>query len=132
MGLYHTEDQAMLKDSVAPFLAENGSIKQLRSLRDSNDATGFARDLWSQFAEMGLNGILIPEAQGGAGGDHRDVAPGGAQPTEHLRSLVRSDPAADAEHQFVEFGEQATEAGNTCGEVERERPAGLRETQQTA
>ena len=67
MGLYHTEDQAMLKDSVVPFLAENGSIKQLRSLRDSNDATGFARDLWSQFAEMGLNGILIPEAEGGLG-----------------------------------------------------------------
>jgi alkylation response protein AidB-like acyl-CoA dehydrogenase len=70
MGLYHTEDQAMLKDSVAPFLAENGSIKQLRSLRDSNDATGFARDLWSQFAEMGLNGILIPEAEGGLGLGH--------------------------------------------------------------
>jgi alkylation response protein AidB-like acyl-CoA dehydrogenase len=70
MGLYHTEDQTMLKDSVAPFLAENGSVKHLRALRDSKDAAGFSRDLWSQFAEMGLNGILIPEAEGGLGLGH--------------------------------------------------------------
>ncbi len=70
MALYHTEDQTMLKDSVAPFLAENGSVKHLRALRDSKDATGFSRDLWSQFAEMGLNGILIPEAEGGLGLGH--------------------------------------------------------------
>lgn len=70
MGLYHTEDQTMLKDSVAPFLAENGSVKHLRQIRDSKDSAGFARDLWSQFAEMGLNGILIPEAEGGLGLGH--------------------------------------------------------------
>ena len=70
MGLYHTEDQTMLKDSVAPFLAENGSVKHLRQIRDSKDPIGFARDLWSQFAEMGLNGILIPEAEGGLGLGH--------------------------------------------------------------
>ncbi len=70
MPLYHTEDQAMLKDSVAPFLAEQAPIKHLRTLRDSKDATGFSRDLWKQFAEMGLTGILIPEAEGGMGLGH--------------------------------------------------------------
>jgi alkylation response protein AidB-like acyl-CoA dehydrogenase len=70
MGLYHTEDQAMLKDSVAPFLADTAPVKHLRSLRDSNDQTGFSRDLWKQFADMGLNGILIPEAEGGLGLGH--------------------------------------------------------------
>ncbi len=70
MGMNHTEDQAMLKDSVAPFLAENAPVKHLRALRDSNDQTGFARELWKQFAEMGLNGILIPEAEGGLGLGH--------------------------------------------------------------
>ena len=70
MGMNHTEDQAMLKDSVVPFLAENAPVKHLRALRDSNDQTGFARDLWKQFAEMGLNGILIPEAEGGLGLGH--------------------------------------------------------------
>ena len=70
MPLYHTEDQAMLKDSVAPFLAEQAPVKHLRNLRDSKDATGFSRDLWKQFAEMGLNGILIPESEGGLGLGH--------------------------------------------------------------
>ena len=70
MGMNHTEDQAMLKDSVVPFLAENAPVKHLRALRDSNDQTGFARDLWKQFAEMGFTGILIPEAEGGLGLGH--------------------------------------------------------------
>jgi alkylation response protein AidB-like acyl-CoA dehydrogenase len=70
MPLYHDEDQAMLKDSVAPLLAETASVKHLRALRDSKDATGFSRDLWKQFAEMGFTGILIPEAEGGLGLGH--------------------------------------------------------------
>jgi len=67
MGLYHTEDQAMLKDTVAPFLAETAPVKHLRTLRDTNDQIGFARDLWKQFAEMGFTGILVPESDGGLG-----------------------------------------------------------------
>jgi alkylation response protein AidB-like acyl-CoA dehydrogenase len=65
-----TEDQAMLKDSVAPFLADNAPVKHLRALRDADDPTGFSRDLWKQFAEMGFTGILIPEAEGGLGLGH--------------------------------------------------------------
>ena len=41
MPLTLTEDQTMLKDSIAPFLAEEAPVKHLRSLRDSDDATGF-------------------------------------------------------------------------------------------
>ena len=70
MGLYHTEDQAMLKDTVAPFLAETAPVKHLRTLRDTNDQIGFARDLWKQFAEMGFTGILVPESDGGLGMGH--------------------------------------------------------------
>jgi alkylation response protein AidB-like acyl-CoA dehydrogenase len=70
MAMTHTEDQTMLRDSVAPFLAENAPAKHLRALRDADDATGFARDLWKQFADMGLNGILIPENEGGLGLGH--------------------------------------------------------------
>lgn len=70
MALYLNEDQVMLKDTVAPFLADNAPVKHLRSLRDSKDATGFSRDIWKQFAEMGFTGILIPEAEGGLGLGH--------------------------------------------------------------
>ena len=70
MGINHTEEQNMLKDMVAPFLAENAPIKHLRNLRDTDDKTGFSRPLWKQFAELGLTGILIPETEGGLGLGH--------------------------------------------------------------
>ena len=70
MPLYHNEDQLMLKDSVGPFIAEQAPVAHLRQLRDSDDATGFSRDLWAQFVEMGLPGMLVPEAHGGLGMGH--------------------------------------------------------------
>ncbi|MBA3896578.1 MAG: acyl-CoA dehydrogenase [Sphingomonadaceae bacterium] len=70
MPLYHTEDQAMLRDTARPFLADAAPVKHLRSLRDAKDATGFSRDLWKQFAEMGFTGAIVPEAHGGLGLGH--------------------------------------------------------------
>ena len=70
MPLYLTEDQTMLRDTAKPFLADAAPVKHLRGLRDSGDATGFSRDLWSQFAEMGFTGIMVPEANGGLGLGH--------------------------------------------------------------
>ncbi len=70
MPLYHNDDQAMLKDTVAPFVADTAPVTHLRKLRDSKDETGFSRDLWKQFAEMGFTGILVPEDKGGLGLGH--------------------------------------------------------------
>ena len=70
MPLYLTEDQSMLRDTAKPFIADAAPVKHLRALRDSKDATGFSRDLWSQFAEMGFTGIMVPEAHGGLGLGH--------------------------------------------------------------
>ena len=63
-----TDDQRMLHDSVAPLMADEGSIKaQLRQYRDRGCKDGFGHGLWKRFAELGLTGILVPEADGGAG-----------------------------------------------------------------
>jgi alkylation response protein AidB-like acyl-CoA dehydrogenase len=63
-----TEDQRLLQDSIRPFMAEEGAIKQqLRHWRDTGCTDGYGTALWKQFAELGLTGILIPEAQGGTG-----------------------------------------------------------------
>jgi alkylation response protein AidB-like acyl-CoA dehydrogenase len=63
-----TDDQRMLQDTVRPFMADEGAIKkQLRHWRDTGCTDGYGTALWKQFAELGLTGILIPEAQGGAG-----------------------------------------------------------------
>jgi alkylation response protein AidB-like acyl-CoA dehydrogenase len=55
----------MLRDSAGTFVRDTAPVSHLRALRDANDQTGFSRDLWKQFAEMGFTGILIPEADGG-------------------------------------------------------------------
>ena len=63
-----TDDQRMLQDVVRPFMAEEGAIKgQLRHWRDSGCRDGFGHGLWKQLAELGLTGVLVPEAAGGAG-----------------------------------------------------------------
>ena len=35
-----------------------------------NDPTGFSRELWGAFGEMGFAGVLVPEAEGGSGLGH--------------------------------------------------------------
>jgi alkylation response protein AidB-like acyl-CoA dehydrogenase len=61
-----TDDQKMLQETAASFLAEEGGIaKQLRHWRDTECSDGFGHRLWKQFGELGLTGICIPENHGG-------------------------------------------------------------------
>jgi alkylation response protein AidB-like acyl-CoA dehydrogenase len=63
-----TDDQRMLQETAATFLAQEGAIaKQLRHWRDTGCKDGFGHGLWKQFAELGLTGICIPESHGGLG-----------------------------------------------------------------
>ena len=70
MPLYLNEDQQMLRDTAKDFVADAAPVAQMRKLRDDKDETGFSRDLWKQFADMGFTGILIGEDQGGLGLGH--------------------------------------------------------------
>ncbi|WP_277983490.1 acyl-CoA dehydrogenase family protein [Sphingomonas faeni] len=70
MPLYLDDDQTVLQDTIRDFVAEHAPVSHMRSLRDADDKTGFSRDLWKQFAEMGFTGILIGEDQGGLGLGH--------------------------------------------------------------
>ncbi len=70
MPMFLNDDQAMLRDMARPFLAEHAPVSHMRALRDAKDATGFSRDLWKQFAEMGLTGILVGDSDGGMGLGH--------------------------------------------------------------
>ena len=67
MALVLNEEQVMLKESAAGFLAENATVTHLRALRDSNSERGFSDDVWNEMAQMGWAGIAIPEAFGGLG-----------------------------------------------------------------
>jgi butyryl-CoA dehydrogenase len=66
LNLDLTEEQALLQKTVREF-AES----EIRPLAKELDETGhFPRETFKKAAELGLTGIALPEAQGGAGFDH--------------------------------------------------------------
>jgi len=67
MALVLNEEQVMLKDSAAGFLAEKATVAHLRALRDSDSDSGFSDDVWQEMAQMGWAGIAIEEEFGGLG-----------------------------------------------------------------
>jgi alkylation response protein AidB-like acyl-CoA dehydrogenase len=67
MPLVLTEEQSMLRDSARGLISDKAPVAHLRALRDGKDATGFSRDLWKAFADMGFTGLLVPENFGGSG-----------------------------------------------------------------
>jgi alkylation response protein AidB-like acyl-CoA dehydrogenase len=67
MALVLTEEQSMLRDSARGLISDKAPVSHLRQLRDTKDATGFSRELWKTFAEMGFTGLLVPEDFGGSG-----------------------------------------------------------------
>ncbi|MGJ5076299.1 acyl-CoA dehydrogenase family protein [Bradyrhizobium oligotrophicum] len=67
MPLLLTEEQSMLRDSARGLINDKAPVSHLRKLRDVRDETGFSRELWATFAEMGFAGLLVPEEHGGSG-----------------------------------------------------------------
>jgi butyryl-CoA dehydrogenase len=66
VNLELTEEQKLLQKSVREF-AES----EVKPLAKELDETGrFPRDVFEKAAELGLTGIALPEAEGGAGFDH--------------------------------------------------------------
>jgi butyryl-CoA dehydrogenase len=66
LNLELTEEQQLLQKSVREF-----AEAEVKPLAKENDETGkFPRGLFQKAAELGLTGVAIPEAEGGAGMDH--------------------------------------------------------------
>jgi hypothetical protein len=60
-----SEEQTLLRDSVIKFA--QGALNERLRERDREQA--FARELWRQCAEVGLQGLPVPEEYGGTGAD---------------------------------------------------------------
>ncbi|MCP5058018.1 MAG: acyl-CoA dehydrogenase [bacterium] len=73
MGLILSEDQLILRDMAKSFCDEKSPIERMRQLRDTQDETGFTRELWKEMGELGWIGILFPEALGGADMGHGEL-----------------------------------------------------------
>lgn len=65
MDLDFTDEQQMLRDTARRLCAEHAPIAVVRALED--DPVGFPPALWTRMAELGLLGLTVPEAYGGAG-----------------------------------------------------------------
>jgi alkylation response protein AidB-like acyl-CoA dehydrogenase len=67
MSLTLNEEQRLLQQTAREFLAANAPVSALRALRNSADPLGYSADLWTQMADLGWAGIVIPEEYGGLG-----------------------------------------------------------------
>jgi alkylation response protein AidB-like acyl-CoA dehydrogenase len=67
MDFHFTEEQAMLRDTLASYLAENHGFERRQAI--VGQAPGWSPALWKPFAEeLGILGAAFPEALGGLGG----------------------------------------------------------------
>src|SRR5512134_1353952 len=72
MDLDFSEEQQLLRETVRRLCAEYAPISAVRAMED--DATGFPAELWKQLGEVGVCGLLIPEALGGSAQSMVDAA----------------------------------------------------------
>ena len=92
-----SEDQQLLEQTVRSYLADQISIERVRELRDKDRP--YDRAIWSALAELGMTGILVPEAQGGSGLALLDAAivaqalGHAATPTPFLASAIMAPSA---------------------------------------
>ena len=111
MPLYLNDDQTMLRDTARDFVADKAPVSHLRGLRDANDPTGFSRDLWREFAEMGFTGMLLDEEHGGLALGHVEA---GVVLEEIGRNLTPSP--------FLSTAVAAVAALQGTGQAERRLP----------
>lgn len=62
-----TEEQTMLRDMAREWADNESPVTAFRKMRNAAPATFFDPKAWSEQAEMGWAGILIPEEYGGVG-----------------------------------------------------------------
>jgi alkylation response protein AidB-like acyl-CoA dehydrogenase len=71
MDFAFTEEQNMLGESLAKFIEREYGFDKRRAIQASD--SGFSREVWAAFAEMGLLGLPFAEEHGGFGGSAVDT-----------------------------------------------------------
>jgi len=67
-----TEEQQMIADQAAKFVANESPVERFRRLRETE--RGWEPEMWAKMAEQGWLAIALPEEQGGFGGSFVDMA----------------------------------------------------------
>ncbi|MGC8535490.1 MAG: acyl-CoA dehydrogenase family protein [Rhizomicrobium sp.] len=71
MDFSYSEEQTLLRNSVAKFLADHYDFESYKKI--SRSEAGWSRSVWKQFAELGLLAAPLPEEFGGLGGGAVDT-----------------------------------------------------------
>ena len=66
------EEQQMIMDQAAKFVANESPVSRFRKLRETE--RGWEPEMWAKMAEQGWLAIALPEDQGGFGGSFVDLA----------------------------------------------------------
>jgi len=66
MNFQLTDEQQQLRDTLTRFVQKDYTFEKRKAILKSK--AGFSRDVWKQFADMGLLAIGLPEEHGGLGG----------------------------------------------------------------
>jgi alkylation response protein AidB-like acyl-CoA dehydrogenase len=72
MNFDFSDDQKLLQRTARDYLVENAPLALCRKVFEAGEPYG--RELWSGGAELGWLGAVIPEAHGGAGFGHLELA----------------------------------------------------------
>lgn len=72
MDMTFTPEQELLRESLRRTCERHCPVATVRALE--NDPVGYSRELWSALGELGVLGLTIPEADGGAGMSLVDAA----------------------------------------------------------
>jgi alkylation response protein AidB-like acyl-CoA dehydrogenase len=67
-----TEEQQLLRTTVRDLLAQRATSERVREVMLGTE--GFDARLWDELAQLGLTGLAVPEAHGGAGASFVEVA----------------------------------------------------------
>lgn len=71
MDLGLSEEQELLKNSAREFLEKECPEEHVRAMEE--DEKGYSPALWKKMADLGWQGLMIPEEQGGAGFSFLDL-----------------------------------------------------------
>jgi len=71
MDFSYSEEQTLLRNSVAKYLADNYTFETFRKVTRTDP--GWRPECWQKFAELGLLAAPLPEAYGGLGGGPVDT-----------------------------------------------------------
>jgi alkylation response protein AidB-like acyl-CoA dehydrogenase len=67
-----TDEQLELRETVRRFLEDKSPSSEVRRIMETPE--GYDPVVWSQLAEIGLPGLIVPEEHGGFGGTFTDLA----------------------------------------------------------